>query len=63
MAVEQNGRECRAMDKAKPCRRGGGGGTLLGIAAMTDTGKITLNYVSPHARFQGVSKALILLRQ
>lgn len=34
-------------------------GTLLGVAAMTDTGKIILNYVSPHARFQGVSKALV----
>jgi N-acetylglutamate synthase-like GNAT family acetyltransferase len=34
-------------------------GTLLGVAAMTDTGEITLNYVSPHARFQGVSKALM----
>ena len=34
-------------------------GTSLGVAAMTDTGKITLNYVSPHARFQGVSKALM----
>ena len=31
-------------------------GTLLGVAAMTDTGKITLNYVSPHARFQESAK-------
>jgi len=34
-------------------------GTLLGVAAMNDAGKITLNYVSPHARFRGVSKALV----
>ena len=34
-------------------------GTILGIAAMNDTGRITLNYVSPHARFRGVSKALM----
>ena len=35
------------------------GETILGVAAMTNTGKITLNYVSPDARFRGVSKALI----
>ena len=35
------------------------GGTILGVAAMTRTGKITLNYVSPDARFRGISKALI----
>src|SRR5262249_5574048 len=34
-------------------------GTLLGVAAMNDAGKFTLNYVSPHARFRGVSKALV----
>jgi N-acetylglutamate synthase-like GNAT family acetyltransferase len=34
-------------------------GALLGVAAMTDSGKITLNYVSPEARFRGVSKALM----
>jgi hypothetical protein len=34
-------------------------GTLLGVAAMTGSGKITLNYVSPEARFRGVSKALV----
>ena len=34
-------------------------GTLLGVAAMNDAGKITLNYVSPPARFRGVSKALV----
>ena len=35
------------------------GETILGVAAMTKTGEITLNYVSPDARFRGVSKALI----
>ena len=35
------------------------GGALLGCAAMTGSGKITLNYVAPEARFRGVSKALI----
>jgi len=34
-------------------------GTLLGVAAMNATGKITLNYVLPEARFSGVSKALV----
>ena len=34
-------------------------GALLGVAAMTNTGKVTLNSVSPHARFRGVSKALM----
>jgi GNAT superfamily N-acetyltransferase len=34
-------------------------GSLLGVAAMNDTGKILLNYVSPDARFRGVSKALM----
>jgi N-acetylglutamate synthase-like GNAT family acetyltransferase len=34
-------------------------GTILGAAAMTDSGKVTLNYVSPDARFRGVSKALM----
>ena len=32
---------------------------VLGVAAMTDTGTVTLNYVSPDARFRGVSKALL----
>ena len=36
-----------------------GAGTILGVAAMDDSGKITLNYVSPDARFRGVSKALV----
>ena len=35
-------------------------GTILGVAAMNESGKITLNYVSPDARFRGVSKALML---
>src|ERR1700730_1459376 len=30
MAVEQDRRECHAMDNAKPCGRGGGGGYGLG---------------------------------
>jgi N-acetylglutamate synthase-like GNAT family acetyltransferase len=34
-------------------------GTILGVAAMNASGKITLNYVSPDARFRGVSKALV----
>jgi N-acetylglutamate synthase-like GNAT family acetyltransferase len=34
-------------------------GRLLGCAAMDGTGKITLNYVAPDARFRGVSKALV----
>jgi GNAT superfamily N-acetyltransferase len=32
---------------------------ILGVGAMTDTGEITLNYVSPDARFRGVSRGLI----
>jgi N-acetylglutamate synthase-like GNAT family acetyltransferase len=34
-------------------------GTIVGVGAITSTGKITLNYVSPDARFQGVSKAML----
>jgi GNAT superfamily N-acetyltransferase len=34
-------------------------GIILGAAAITESGKITLNYVSPDARFRGVSKALM----
>src|SRR5262245_11571758 len=34
-------------------------GRILGLAAMDDSGKVTLNYVSPDARFRGVSKALV----
>jgi N-acetylglutamate synthase-like GNAT family acetyltransferase len=33
--------------------------TIVGVAAMNASGKITLNYVSPEARFHGVSKALM----
>ena len=35
------------------------GTTLLGICIVTDWGEITLNYVSPDARFQGVTRALL----
>jgi ribosomal protein S18 acetylase RimI-like enzyme len=34
-------------------------GRILGVAAMSGAGTITLNYVSPDARFRGVSKALV----
>src|SRR5215472_8010317 len=59
MVVEQEGRDCHAMDSAELCRRGGGQGDSIGVAAMNDAGKFALNYVSPHARFRGVSKALV----
>src|SRR5438105_14597121 len=36
-----------------------GDGTIMGVAAMNRTGKITLNYVSPDFRFRGVSRALV----
>jgi GNAT superfamily N-acetyltransferase len=29
------------------------------VGAVTDAGEITLNYVSPHARFRGVSRAVL----
>src|SRR5262245_25531007 len=32
---------------------------ILGIAAMNASGHVLLNYVSPDARFRGVSKALL----
>jgi GNAT superfamily N-acetyltransferase len=32
---------------------------ILAVGAVTDRGKITLNYVSPDARFRGVSKTLL----
>jgi GNAT superfamily N-acetyltransferase len=35
------------------------GGNILGVGAVTDAGEITLNYVSPDARFRGVSRALL----
>jgi GNAT superfamily N-acetyltransferase len=34
-------------------------GVILGVGAVTDAGEITLNYVSPHARFRGVSRAVL----
>lgn len=37
----------------------GANGRILGAASVTDKGEITLNYVSPDARFQGVSRALL----
>ena len=35
------------------------GAAVLGVGAVTSGGEITLNYVSPDARFRGVSKALL----
>jgi GNAT superfamily N-acetyltransferase len=35
------------------------GDAILAVGAVSDTGAITLNYVSPDARFRGVSKALL----
>ena len=35
------------------------GSTILAVGAVTSSGEITLNYVSPDARFAGVSKALL----
>ena len=35
------------------------GGVILGVGLMSKAGEIRLNYVSPDARFQGVSTALI----
>jgi len=34
-------------------------GAILGVAALAPAGEITLNYVSPDARFRGVSRALV----
>jgi len=34
-------------------------GAILGVGAVTDDGEITLDYVSPTARFRGVSRALL----
>jgi GNAT superfamily N-acetyltransferase len=34
-------------------------GIIVGVASITTAGEITLNYVSPDARFRGVSKALL----
>jgi GNAT superfamily N-acetyltransferase len=35
------------------------GNTVLGVAYLTRSGEVRLNYVSPDARFLGVSSALI----
>ena len=35
------------------------GGAILGVSGVTNEGEITLNYVSPAARFRGVSRALL----
>ena len=32
---------------------------ILGVGAVTDAGEITLNYVSPKARFRGISRSLL----
>jgi GNAT superfamily N-acetyltransferase len=34
-------------------------GSILAVGSVTDVGEITLNYVSPDARFRGVSRALL----
>ena len=34
-------------------------GDILAVGSVTDVGQITLNYVSPDARFRGVSRALL----
>lgn len=34
-------------------------GRILGVGAATAAGEITLNYVSPEARFRGISKAIL----
>lgn len=33
--------------------------SILAVGSVNDTGEITLNYVSPDARFRGVSRALL----
>jgi GNAT superfamily N-acetyltransferase len=35
------------------------GNAILAVGCITDAGEITLNYVSPDARFRGVSAALL----
>jgi GNAT superfamily N-acetyltransferase len=35
------------------------GGNILAVGSVTDAGQITLNYVSPDARFRGVSRAML----
>ena len=34
-------------------------GDILAVGAVTDAGEITLNYVSPDARFRGVSRGML----
>ena len=34
-------------------------GAIVGVGAVTSAGEITLNYVSPAARFRGISKRVI----
>ena len=34
-------------------------GAVLAVGGVTNSGEITLNYVSPEARFRGVSRALL----
>src|SRR5260370_20150111 len=34
-------------------------GNILAVGSITDAGQITLNYVSPAARFRGVTRALL----
>lgn len=34
-------------------------GDILAVGAVTDAGEITLNYVSPDARFRGVSQSML----
>jgi len=34
--------------------------SILAVGSVTDTGEITLNYVSPDARFRGASRALLV---
>jgi GNAT superfamily N-acetyltransferase len=34
-------------------------GSILAVGSVTDAGEITLNYVSPDARFRGVSRAMV----
>ena len=34
--------------------------SILAVGAVTDAGEITLNYVSPDARFRGVSRAMLI---
>jgi ribosomal protein S18 acetylase RimI-like enzyme len=34
-------------------------GAILAVGSVTDEGEITLNYVSPDARFRGISRAML----